>query len=95
MIGKYKNAKYAQMKFAMSSLAGYGNVDLKLTGDFQSEIFVDVRNDIFVISSADSKDNDLTQKYGDNIWGLDDDKTNQLIEIVQPMLIENIANQLN
>ena len=64
-IGKYRNATYAAGKFSQNALAGKGDVDLKLTGDFYRGIFVDVRPDTFVIFSQDEKANDLANRYGD------------------------------
>jgi hypothetical protein len=71
-IGKYRNKYYAAQKYKLNPLAGYGYVDLKLEGYFQGDIFVDVRDmsKSVVFSSMDPKVNDLTEKYGDEIWGL-------------------------
>lgn len=70
LIGKYKNPKYAQKKYAQNSEAGLGNVDLYLKGDFQKDVFIDTRDKSVVFSSADSKLEDLVDRYGDRIFGL-------------------------
>lgn len=80
-IGKYKNPDYARKKYQMNQLAGMGNVDLKYTGEFQSEAFVDTRNDSVVFGSADNvpvdtgdgtmgKTDKLVEQYGGDIFGL-------------------------
>lgn len=68
-IGKYKNPRYAEKKYAMNPLAGKGNVDLKLTGAFQKDIVVDAREISVVIDSADVKSAMLQKKYG-KVFGL-------------------------
>jgi hypothetical protein len=70
LIGKYRNPVYAKNKFEMNGLAGYKNVDLLLTGRFQSKIFVEVRDKELFIYSHDSKADKLESKYGDEIFGL-------------------------
>ena len=70
-IGKYKNKAYAKKKNQMNPLPGLGNVDLKLTGSFQSKIKIAVDKDKFRIESGDSKNQMLQQHYS-SIFGLSD-----------------------
>lgn len=70
LIGKYKNPQYSTMKYALSSLAGFGNVDLKKTGQYQQGIFAEIRESEIVIGSLDSKATTLEKKYGKRIYGL-------------------------
>ena len=79
----------------MNSLAGFGNVDLKLTGDFQFELFVDVRADTFVIDSADEKSQKLKSKYGEMIFGLADDYSDRFVLLARPKTIRNFEDALN
>lgn len=81
-IGKYKNKAYAAKKHQLNPLAGFGNVDLILKGDFKSQIFVDVREDVFVIDSGDEKAAKLISDYGDP-FGLTDESNAELIK--QPL----------
>ena len=69
-IGKYRSKDYARRKANMNPVAGYGNVDLKLTGEFQRNLNVRFFARSFFLFSTDSKMKKLTEKYGDVIWGL-------------------------
>lgn len=69
-IGRYRSRDYARMKNGMSSAAGFGNVDLRLTGSFQDRMKMSVTGESIVIDSSDSKSSDLVAKYGEQIFGL-------------------------
>lgn len=77
-IGKYKNKAYAKKKFAQNPLAGEGNMDWILTGSLAKDIFIDVREDIFVIDSADTKTEKLIKDFGDP-FGLSKESNKKLI----------------
>jgi hypothetical protein len=69
-IGKYKSKDYARNKYNQNPRAGYGNVDLKLEGPFQLNIKAVVFSDSLHIFSTDEKNDDLVNKYGLRIFGL-------------------------
>lgn len=94
-IGRYRSTDYATKKYAQSSLAGFGNVDLRLKGPFQSAIFADVRSDIIVIDSLDAKTDDLLAKYSDKIFGLGPTRIPMFQAVVYPKLIQLTENALN
>lgn len=48
----------------------YNRVTLKDTGDFYKGILLDVRQDVFVLESADHKSGDLQKRYSKKIFGL-------------------------
>lgn len=79
MIGKYRSKAYAALKHAMNPLPGLGNMDWKLTGALHKDLFIDVREDIYIIDSADSKTGSLIERFGDP-FGLNDDSTTTLID---------------
>jgi len=64
-IGKYRSLKYAAKKAQQNPLAGFGNVDLNLTGAFQSAVFLSVTSTSFIFESPDEKTAMLIGKYGD------------------------------
>ena len=94
-IGKYRNPIYARMKAQLNPLAGEGNVDLKLTGDFQSDMFLDVRGDTFIVDSADEKSQQLQTRYGEEIFGLDTDYKQQFADLARPKTVTAFIDELN
>lgn len=94
-IGKYRNPAYARRKAAINPLAGEGNVDLKDKGDFYREIFTDVRADEIIVDSSDTKSAALQKKYGEDIFGLDNDSKNEYVKEVRPVFLEMVTDQLN
>lgn len=64
-IGRYKNEHYAVQKYIQNPLAGFGNMDWIKTGQLASEIFVDVREEVYVIDSSDIKTANLIEQHGD------------------------------
>ena len=94
-IGKYRSKSYAARKFLINQKAGEGNVDLKLTGGFYNEIFVDVRNTSVVTDSADEKTGKLVEKYGENIFGLNKvNKAGYSKNVLGPVAVKKIKTQL-
>ena len=90
-IGRYKDPNYARKKYAMNQKAGLGNVDLKFTGQFQSEVFTDIRDSSIVFSSSDNepvntgdgsigKTDKLVEKYGGQIFGLSKEYSGQYVK---------------
>lgn len=93
-IGKYRSAAYARKKYAMSPLAGYGNVDLRLTGSFQEKIKADASAEGFSVYSTDSKNSMLEQKYGKSIFTLFTEFKEDYLVFLQPVFAENIVKSL-
>lgn len=90
LIGKYKSADYAKKKNAMNPLAGYGNMDWKFKGDLYNEIFVDVREDGFVIDSADPKAASLEQRLGDPFGLQQKNQQDYIDNELEPAFLERI-----
>lgn len=70
-------------------------IDLHATGDFQSEIFMDVRDEELFIDSADPKSGMLQKDYGDQIFGLQDEATSEFAETTGEKLVLNIEKKLS
>ena len=83
MIGKYKDADYAQMKFEMNPRPGYRNVDLKLTGSFHDKIRASVTEDELTFNSFDSKTQDLVKKYSAAILDLNGQNMSTFAEEIE------------
>lgn len=69
-VGYYRNEVYAEMKNRMNPAPGFGVVDLRLTGAFQSRLVTNIVGDNVVTESTDEKAADLEKKYGSEIYGL-------------------------
>lgn len=95
-IGKYKNKYYRRKKFNLNPLAGYGNVDLRLTGEFQRNIKVFFFSDSFFFESSDSKSIKLQEMYGEEIYGLNV-KSDKIVakDIIQPKANQKIQEHLS
>lgn len=70
-------------------------ITLKDTGDFYSQIFSDPRAEGIIVDSGDSKSAILKEAYGEKIFGLDDDSKQQYVNVVQPVLIDEVQKELN
>jgi len=68
-IGKYRSPKYAAAKHAMNPLAGLGNMDFKLTGDFYKGFFTKLSATSIMASSSDKKLERLL-KINKDVFGL-------------------------
>lgn len=94
-IGKYRNKKYAQKKYAQNSLAGFGYIDLRLTGDFQGDILADVRNKSVVFTSADEKTSKLIEDFGEKIFGLNEPYRKKFsAKELKPTALKKILKQI-
>lgn len=71
-IGRYASDSYAKRKNKMSPLAGYGNVDLKYSGDFYNELTLNEKGDgtEYTIISMVEYEQALYEKYGEFMYGL-------------------------
>lgn len=72
----------------------FNRVTLKDTGEFYKNIFLDVREDIFVIDSADPKTDKLVEKYSEDIFGLNERRTNTFVKELEPVFINRIKKVL-
>lgn len=78
IIGTYAWPEYEMFKQTINPLAD-GNVDLKLTGMFQSRLFVRSKgNSKFDFDSRDGKAPMLFEKYGSEVRGINQDTFNDL-----------------
>ena len=93
LIGKYRNKVYAAKKFAQNPLAGFGNMDWKLTGSLHRELFVDVRNDLYVIDSADEKTGGLSQQFKDPFGLTKESQQSYIDEKLRSVFIERVKKE--
>lgn len=70
-------------------------VTLRDTGDFHGSFFVEANNEGFRIDAKDWKRDELVQKYGMQIFGLNDENMNELAhQVMLPELINKVKETL-
>jgi hypothetical protein len=94
-IGKYRSAAYARKKNEMNPNAGYGNVDLRLTGSFYEAMEAKAQPEGMNIDSTDQKSQMLQQKYGSDIFGLFGEWKEPFVEKLQTIIIQELTEELN
>ncbi len=91
-IGLYRSLFYSIEKQQRNPRPGFGRPDLYDTGDFYNGFYVEVKSDSYLIYSRDSKANLLTEKYGDNIFGLNPTSKQQYVnETLYPSIAAYIT----
>lgn len=68
------------------------HVDLYLTGEFQSKMFLKLTNDMYNFDSTDSKRDKLILQYGDAIFGLTSENKRKTWIEVQPIVVRFMKN---
>lgn len=71
-----------------------GPIKLYDKGDFYRGVVFDVRGDIFIIDSADSKTEMLKKRYGPDILGLGSEARANYILTLEPVFIEEVKTYL-
>lgn len=69
IFGTYPEGQYKTFKTALNPKAG-GNVDLRLTGDFHNSFYLEAKTFPVIFDARDYKTPRLTERYGDNFFGL-------------------------
>lgn len=80
-LGRYHSQAYAEFK---RSLNPAGVVDLKLTGDFYRGFFAKTDRFPIEFASTDSKTDMLEEKYGKEIFGLDQANLEEFRKEIKP-----------
>ena len=88
----YRNPNYAKMKLYMNPK---GVVDLKLEGDFWAGFFMEADQFPITFSSSDLKSGKLVDKYGAQIFGLDQTSLGTAKQIVLPEVHEAFRKALH
>lgn len=94
-IGKYKNKKYASLKYKQSRRAGFGYIDEFLSGSFYSEIYVKVKKKSIELTSADSKTKKIIARDGEDIFGLTRESRDEYSKVdILPRALKKIKQQI-
>ena len=93
IIGIYRSEDYADIKYSLSNSAGFGNVDLTLTGALGRGIKVSGFNNEYEIFSSDQKYEDITEKYGYANFNITDNQREELFKILFDIVLNQILQQ--
>jgi len=94
-IGSYRSDDYAFKKNNKNPLAGFGNVDLILTGAWSNSLFPVVKSNRVIFDSSNSKHDDLLSKYGEGIASLNQNTFNRIAKAnYQPELLKLIKKRI-
>ena len=85
-IGVLASTAYGAEKKASGGIAPLGVVDLSDTGDFQKGISVKVLNKGLIIKSSEGKTTSLIQKYGDKIFGYNEESKSNIRRLIIPSI---------
>lgn len=93
---EYASKSYAKFKQSKNSKPQSGTPDLKLTGKYYSKMQVKVKSKEFEIVNTDSKDAELSSKYGSvtAFKGLTNNSKSKLRELILPRTIRTIRRLL-
>lgn len=88
-LSPYKSKYYAKKKNEQNPQAGLGNPDLYVTGQFYEGIDAEIANNTVVTYSNDSKNQKLTEMYGDEILKLGEESISELrTDTLQPGMLK-------
>jgi hypothetical protein len=98
-IGEYQTtpggslSDYAKAKYAQNQLAGQGNVDLILHGDFTSGIEIKYEQLYIQPYSTDEKNDKLIKDYGARIFGLEPGRLSELSQgYILPSFLKDLKS---
>lgn len=73
----------------------FDRVTTRDTGEFHRDIFLDVRDNEFIVDSADSKSEALQKKYGGELMGLSEDNQEVYVEEnLDPVFMDRVSKSL-
>jgi len=87
----YLSLMYARDKAKMNSAAGFMNPDLRLTGSFQDQMYMNVKGEDIIMDSTDSKATELVKKYGSSIYGIN--PSEEFTDFLEPDFQAEITRQ--
>lgn len=94
-IGFYASDDYAFYKNNLNGLAGFGNVDLILTGSWSNSLFPIRKGEGFVFDSGNNKHEGLLEKYGNGIASLNQKTFNKIQKLYYaPELVRYVKKSI-
>jgi hypothetical protein len=93
IIGLYASEEYARDKFRENSSAGFGNVDLTLTGSLWKGIQISGFNDEYEVFSKDSKYDEIVDKYGEYNFNISETEKKILFDRILVNILTSVMNK--
>lgn len=93
IIGLYQSEDYAEEKYSKNSLAGFGNVDLTLTGSLWRGIQISGFNDEYEIFSTDSKYDEIKDKYGEYNFNITEEEKQMLFDKILVNVLMDVMDK--
>jgi len=94
IIGTYRSFAYQREKFAQNPEAG-GNVDLILTGALSKGLTINkVLESTFTIFSTDSKAVGIAEKYGLDVYGINDKDAEDFLDMIAGETLITVMNEV-
>jgi hypothetical protein len=93
IIGLYASKEYARDKFRENSSAGFGNVDLTLTGSLWKGIQISGFNDEYEVFSKDSKYDEIVDKYGEYNFNISETEKKILFDRILVNILTSVMNK--
>lgn len=92
----YSSKSYATFKNRLNPIAGFGRPDLKLTGSFYNEMYLQFSSKGFPVEifSRDEKTASLVGKYGKDLFGVTKDNLENLRDHIKPKVEQLFASIL-
>ena len=78
----------------MNPKAGYGNVDLVLSGDLVGRIKTVLENKKIEIISTDDKFEDILENYGADNFNITEEEETELLDGIMVEVVTNIFNEV-
>lgn len=75
-----RSQEYAKQKKAKYQESPFGIPNLRDTGEFQQNIYLEVDSDSYTLDSTDEKSSKLKAKYGEEIFGLSENSMENYVE---------------
>jgi hypothetical protein len=93
IIGLYAGEDYAREKFSKNSSAGFGNVDLTLTGSLWKGIQISGFKNEYEVFSKDSKYDEIVDKYGEYNFNISEDEKKILFDRIMANILTEVIRK--
>lgn len=90
LIGMYRFEDYAEEKYNLNSFAGFGNVDLTLSGRMGRSIEISGFNNSFEVFSTVGYYDEIVEKYGEVNFNITEPERKRLFDAIIMVIFDKI-----